>query len=125
MGSQCAPATQRGGKGCGFSAAAAPAIERPAAAMQARVRSLVICQVPSRSQRQPAQLANQLVPGPQEQVIGVRQDHVGVQFHLEIALHHTLHRGVRAHGHEHGSFNNAVRGVDSSGTGAGVGALGF
>ena len=36
------PATHRGGKGCGFSAAAAPAIETPAAATQASAISLVI-----------------------------------------------------------------------------------
>ncbi len=42
----------------------------------------------------------------------------------QIALHDAFDRGLRAHRHEDGSFDDAVRGVDAAGARAGVGALG-
>ena len=73
---------------------------------------------------QPAEFADQLVAGAQEQVIGVGQDDLGIEFVCQIALHDAFDGGLRAHRHEDGSFDDAVRGVDAAGARAGVGALG-
>ena len=74
---------------------------------------------------QPAELADQLVAGPQEQVIGVGEDDLGVELAGQIALHDAFDRGLRADGHEDGRFDDAVRGVDQTGASAGVGADGL
>ncbi len=42
----------------------------------------------------------------------------------QIALHDALDAGLRAHRHEDGRFDDAVRGVDAAGARAGGGALG-
>ncbi len=42
----------------------------------------------------------------------------------EVALGQSFDGGLRAHGHEDGRFDGAVRGVQQAGAGAGVGALG-
>ena len=74
---------------------------------------------------QAAELADQLMAGPQKQVIGVGEDDFGVQLVGQIALHDALDGGLRADWHEHGGFDDAVRGVDEAGARAGVGALGL
>ena len=62
--------------------------------------------------------------GAQEQVIGVCEDYVGVKFFGQIALHHAFDGGLRPDRHKNRGFDDAVRGVDPAGAGAGVGALG-
>lgn len=49
---------------------------------------------------------------------------MGVEFVFKIPLLDAFDCGLRAHWHEYGSFDDAVRGVDAAGTSAGVGALG-
>ena len=63
--------------------------------------------------------------GPQEQVIGVREDDVCVEFAVQIALQDAFDGGLGPDRHEDRSFHNAVRGVEQSRAGAGVGTLGL
>ncbi len=61
----------------------------------------------------PAKTPDALVPGPQIQVIGVRQNDLcagscRAQL-LEHALLYRLHRSRRAHWHEHRRLHNTVR----------------
>ena len=72
---------------------------------------------------QPAHLLNQLVAGPQEKVISVGEDDLGVELAGEVALHDAFHGGLRADRHEHRGLNDAVGGVDQARARAGVGAL--
>ena len=55
--------------------------------------------VPLHELVQAAQLANQLVAGPEVQVIGVGEDHLRVH-RVQIVGVERLHRGERAHRHE-------------------------
>jgi hypothetical protein len=63
--------------------------------------------------------------GTQKQVVRIRQNNFGVQLSGQVALHHALHRGLRAYRHEGGSFDGSMRGVDQAGARASIGALGF
>jgi len=58
---------------------------------------------------QTAQVPDQLVSGPQEQVIRVCEDDAGIQIVFQIALRDSLDRRLRADRHEHGRLHNAVR----------------
>ena len=71
-----------------------------------------------------AEFADQLVAGPEEEVIGVGEDDFGAEVLGEIALREAFDGGLGADGHEDGSFDIAVGGVEDAGAGAGVGAFG-
>jgi len=78
---------------------------------------------PGHEAMESAELANQFVAGPEEEVVGVCQDDLGVEV-LEIALVEGFDGRLGADGHEHGGLDIAVGGVEDAGAGAGSGALG-
>ena len=55
---------------------------------------------------QPAERADQLVAGTQEEMIRVGEDDPGVDLAGEVALQHALYRGLGAHGHERGRLDS-------------------
>jgi len=74
---------------------------------------------------QSAELADDFVTGAEKEMVGIGEDDLRVQLPGQVALHHALHRGLRADRHEDRGFDDSVRGVDASGACASVGALGF
>jgi hypothetical protein len=73
---------------------------------------------------QPAQAADQLMTGPQEQVIGVGQQDANVQVLGQIPLSQTFDGGLRSHGHEYGRVDGSMRRVQHPGARTGLVALG-
>ena len=74
---------------------------------------------------QTAQLADQLVSGTQEQMVGVGQDDLRAQVPLQIALGNTFDRSLRANRHEDRGFDDAMSGMQQPRPRAGVGAHGL
>ena len=75
---------------------------------------------------QAAELADQFVAGPQEQVIGVGEDDLRVKLGAgQIQLQDALHGGLRARRHEHRRFDDAVRCVQQPCPGTGYRTLGL
>ena len=66
----------------------------------------------------------EFVAGAQEKMVGVGQQDADAEIFGEIALGQSFDGGLRADGHEDGRFDGAVGGVQKTGAGAGVGALG-
>lgn len=73
---------------------------------------------------EPAELADQLVPGTQEKMIGIREDDAGLEFVPQIALAESFDGGLRPDRHEDRGRDVAVRCVQDSGAGACDRALG-
>jgi hypothetical protein len=69
---------------------------------------------------QTAHALNSFVAGAEEQVVGVRQNDFGVQIVDEIARCQALDGALGADGHEYRRLNYAMRGVQQSGTRAGL-----
>ena len=63
---------------------------------------------PARERVQPAAPRDQVVAGPQIQMVGVAQENLGAQV-FEIAVGHALDGALRAHGHEGRRFDRPVR----------------
>ena len=59
---------------------------------------------------------------PEEQMIGVAEDDLGVYVIQEIASQHALDGCLGAHRHEHRGLDIPVRGVQNPGSGPGFGA---
>ena len=74
---------------------------------------------------EPAQRADRLMTGSEEQMVRIRKDDFRVEFDLDIARQHSFERGLRADGHEDGRFDNAVSSVYQSGAGSGSGTGGL
>src|ERR1700743_2200355 len=64
--------------------------------------------IPTHESVQPAQLAYQLMPRPQIEVIGVSQNDLRIQVFQHV-LRHGFYRGSRSHRHEYRRLYNAVR----------------
>src|SRR5262249_48870537 len=79
---------------------------------------------PRHESMQSPELADELVSGPQIEVIGIGEDGLGVELFGEVVLGESLDGRLRSHGHENGRFDVAVDGVKNAGTGSSVGALG-
>ena len=56
---------------------------------------------------QPAEFADQFVPGTQIKVIGIREDDFRAEL-FERLIAQAYYGGLRAHGHEEGRFDRAV-----------------
>jgi hypothetical protein len=69
--------------------------------------------------------ADGLVAGPEEEVVGIREDDPGVELGFDVAREDSFECGLGADGHEYGGFDDAVSGVDESGTRTGGGAGGL
>ena len=72
---------------------------------------------------QAAHSVDQLMSGPQKQVISVGQQDLHAKL-FQIALRKAFHRGLRTDGHENGRFDCPVWRVEQAGARAGSGALG-
>ena len=68
----------------------------------------------------PPKRADQFVPGPQKQVIGVGEQDADVEVVQQVALRQSLDGRLRADGHEDRGFDGAVRRVKDTGAGAGM-----
>ena len=69
-------------------------------------------------------LADQLVAGPQVEMVGVGEQDPHAQVLRQVALGQALDGGLRAHGHEYGRLDGSMRGMQQARAGAGVRALG-
>jgi len=69
--------------------------------------------VPRCEGMQPSGIADEIISGPQMQVIGVAEDDRRAALH-QFLRRHRLHRGLRAHGHEDGRKDQAVAGLQSA-----------
>ena len=72
-----------------------------------------------------AEVPDGLVAGPQEEMVGVRQDDLGIEFNFDVAGEDAFQGGLRPDWHEDRGFNDAMCGVDQSRacTGHGAGCL--
>ena len=73
---------------------------------------------------EPAQGADQLMPGAKEQVVSVGEDDAGADLVEQVLLRHALDARLCADRHEHRSFDDPVRGVEQPGARLGLRALG-
>jgi hypothetical protein len=71
-----------------------------------------------------AQLADELMPRPEEKMIGVGEQNLDPEVVREITLGQPLDSRLRADGHEDGRFDSSVRRVEKPGASAGVRAFG-
>ena len=76
---------------------------------------------PAHEAVQTAEAADHLLAGPQVEVVGVAEDDLRADGG-EVLRRQRLDRAERPHGHEHGRFHRAVRGVHDAGAGAGPAA---
>ena len=77
--------------------------------------------IPVHEAVQPARLGDQILAGAQVQMIGVGEDNLRADL-LQFVGRHGFDRGLRAHRHEDGRFDHAVRRVQPSTPRAGLGA---
>ena len=80
--------------------------------------------VPPHESMESSPLLQHVQSRPEVKVIGVAQDDVGVHHIREHVLRHGFDRALGAHRHEDGRADGAVPGLQSPGTGAGMGILG-
>ena len=76
--------------------------------------------MPAHELLHPAELPDQFLAGPQEQMVRVRKDDLGAQCD-EVLRRKRLDRGLRAHGHEHRRADLAAGGEHLPQAGGGVG----
>eukprot|EP00456_Euglypha_rotunda_P050579 TRINITY_DN40712_c0_g1_i1.p1 TRINITY_DN40712_c0_g1~~TRINITY_DN40712_c0_g1_i1.p1 ORF type:complete len:123 (-),score=17.50 TRINITY_DN40712_c0_g1_i1:313-681(-) len=74
---------------------------------------------------QAAEIANQFMAWAQVEVVGIRQNDFGVQILFQLRRGQAFDGSLGADGHENGGFDDSVRGMNPSGTGAGDGAFGL
>ena len=67
---------------------------------------------------------DELVAGAWVEMVGVGEEDLDAEVFGEIALGESFDGGLGADGHEDGSFDFAVGGVEEPGAGTGLGALG-
>jgi hypothetical protein len=68
---------------------------------------------------------NAFMAGPEEEMVGVREDDFGVKVVGEVAWREPFDGALRADGHENRGFYNAVGRVEQAGTSAGLRAGGL
>ena len=79
--------------------------------------------VPRHELMEASEFADQLMTGPQEQMIGVGENDPRVEFIGQVALRDALYSCLSAHGHENRGFDGAMCGVKQTGAGVRDGAL--
>ena len=75
---------------------------------------------PAHEAVQPAELGDDLVAGPQREMVGVAEHDLHADL-FELGRRQTLDGGLRADGHERGRLDGAMAGVQAAAAGAGVG----
>ena len=74
---------------------------------------------------EPTEVLDAFVTGAQKQMVGIGKNDLRVEFGFEIALRETLDGGLGANGHEYGSFDDTVGGMQEPGACAGDWTLGL